>query len=179
MRQMNQEKILQALSRLGQLAHAEGLQLECCIYGGALMMLAYDSRAITKDVDAILHPRVPAFRLSEIVAKELDLPDDWLNDQVRTFLAPSEQLRELPIELPGLHLTAPTAGYLLAMKALACRTQLPGYTGDLDDLGFLIRKMNIHSVTEIQEWIDKYYPDDIIPPPQKETIRLLIEKIWS
>lgn len=176
---MDQNIVLKALTRLGQLAQDEGLQLECCIYGGALMMLAYDSRATTKDVDAIFRPRAPGLRLAAIVAKELDLPDDWLNDQVRTFLAPSEQLRNLPIELPGLQLTAPTAGYLLAMKALACRSQLPGYTGDLDDLRFLIRKMDIHSVSEIQDWIDKYYPDDIIPSPQKETLRLLIGEIWT
>jgi len=143
------------------------------------MMLAYEAREATKDVDAVVRPREPALRLSEKVAKEMGLPEYWLNDQVRTFLAPSEQLRKLPLDLPGLHLTAPSAGYLLAMKALACRTTLPGYEGDREDLKYLIRKMSIHSVEEIQKKIDTYYPDDVIPPPQKETLNLWINEVWA
>ncbi len=168
--------MLQALGLLGRLAQKEGMQLECCIYGGALMLLAYNARESTKDIDAVIRPREPALRLVQEVAREMDLPENWLNDQVRTFLAPTERHRRLPLDLPGLHLTAPTAGYLLSMKALACRTALPGYTGDLDDLRFLIRKMNIRSVDEIQGWIDQYYPDDVLPPAQRETLNLLIEE---
>ncbi|MCC5850009.1 MAG: hypothetical protein JJU29_18130 [Verrucomicrobia bacterium] len=143
------------------------------------MMLAYDSRSSTKDVDAVVRPREPALRLAKQVARELNLPQDWLNDQVRTFLAPAEQFREIPIDLPGLHLTAPTAGYLLAMKSLACRNMLPGYEGDIGDLKFLIRKMHIRSVEEIQKHIDRYYADDVMLPPHRETLRLLIEEIES
>jgi hypothetical protein len=179
MKNLDRSVLLQALRRLGELAGEEGLILECCIYGGALMMLAYDARANTRDVDAVVRPREPALRLVEKVALEMELPENWMNDQVRTFLAPSEDVRDLPIQVPGLHLTAPTAGYLLAMKALACRTSLPGYKGDVEDLRFLIRKMEIESVDEIQTWIDRYYPDDVIPAPQRETLRLLIEEVGS
>jgi hypothetical protein len=176
---MNSATIIKALERLGELAVGQGLQLECCIYGGALMMLAYDARAATKDVDAILRPREPALQLAKQVAEEMNLSENWLNDQVRTFLAPAERLRKLPIDVPGLILTAPTAGYLLAMKALACRTTLPGFESDLDDLRFLIRKMNIHSVEAIQHTIDEYYPDDVIPAAQQETLKELITEVWS
>jgi hypothetical protein len=177
MKELNRSVLLNALTRLGALAREEGLQLECCIYGGALMMLAYDARLSTKDVDAVLRPREDALRLAKTVADEIGLPQNWLNDQVRAFLAPSEDLRELPIEVPGLHLTSPTAGYLLAMKALSCRSMLPGYEGDLGDLRFLIQKMEIGSVDEIQAWIDRYYPDDVIPAAHRETLRLLIEEV--
>jgi hypothetical protein len=178
MKELNRSVLLEALTRLGKRAQNEGLLVECCIYGGALMMLAYDARLSTKDVDVVVRPREPALRLAKRVGKEMDLPDDWLNDQVRTFLAPSEQLRDLPIDIPGLHVTAPTAGYLLAMKALACRNSLPGYAGDMEDLRFLIRKMEIHAVKEIQEHIDAYYPDDVIPEAQKATLHLLIQEVW-
>ncbi len=176
---MDRRIVLEALRRLGKRAQDEGLLLECCIYDGALMMLAYDARTTTKDVDAVLRPRDPALRLAGQVGDELGLPHDWLNDQVRTFLAASEQLRQLPIDIPGLHVTAPTAGYLLAMKALACRNTLPGYDGDQEDLRFLIRKMDIHSVEEIQDHIDAYYPDDVIPAAHKATLHLLIRAVWA
>jgi hypothetical protein len=179
MKRLSRPLLLQALSRLGELACEEGLQLECCVYGGALMMLAFDARASTKDVDVVIRPREAALRLAHRVGVELGLPENWMNDQVRTFLAPTEQLRELPIEVPGLHLTAPTAGYLLAMKALACRNMLPGHAGDVEDLRFLIRKMDIRSVEEIQMWIDRFYPDDVIPAPQRETLYLLVREVWA
>lgn len=179
MKTMNKEVILAALSRLGELADAEGIQLECCIYGGALMMLAYDARISTKDVDAVIRPGETGLKLAERVGREMGLPENWLNDQVKLFLAPREELRELPLDMKGVHVTSPTAGYLLSMKALACRSALPGYEGDIEDLRFLIRKMEITSVEEIQEWIDRYYPDDVIPEPQRNTIEALIAELWS
>ena len=83
------------------------------------MLLAYDSRTITKDVDAVIRPSDAGIRLARAVSGEMDLPEDWLNDQVKMFVAPKEGLRELPLEVPGLAVTVPTASYLLAMKALA------------------------------------------------------------
>jgi len=43
----------------------------------------------------------------------------------------------------------------------------------------LIRKMEIHSVEEIQDCVDRYYPDDVLQPSHRETIRLLISRVWS
>ncbi len=151
--------------------------LEICLYGGALMMLAYDARSMTKDVDAVIRPAKEGFALAEQVGRELGLPSEWINDQVKMFTAPSEELREIPWEGPGIKLTAPTSGYLLAMKSLACRDPLPGYAGDLDDLRFLIRKMEIHSVDQIQAYIDKYYPDDVIRADHQALLQVLIEEV--
>jgi len=162
---------------MGELAIEEGVKLEMCIYGGAAMMLAYDTREITKDVDAVVRPSEVGFRLAKAVANEMGLPEDWLNDDVKQFIAPSEQTRVLPWETPGLALTAPTAGYLLAMKALACRQPLPGYEGDVDDLRFLIRKLELRTVASIQEHIDRYYPDDVITPEDAALLESLIEEV--
>jgi hypothetical protein len=170
------QTVMAALTRLGELADEDGFTLEVCLYGGALMMLVYNARTITKDIDAIIRPSLEGHQLAERVARELGLPEDWLNDRVRMFLAPAEQLRPIPWEGPGIKLTAPTASYLLAMKALACRNPLPGYEGDLDDLRFLIRKMNLKSVEEIQSHIDKYYPDDVITPEHELLLATLIEE---
>ncbi|MBT3191159.1 MAG: hypothetical protein HN341_01260 [Verrucomicrobia bacterium] len=166
--------LLRALSRMGELAVEAGLELELCIYGGALMMLAYDARAMTKDVDAVVRPSREGLALAKRVGRELGLPEEWLNDDVQMFVAPVEQIRSLPWEAPGIMLTAPTARYLLAMKALACRSPLPGYQGDVDDLRFLIHKLEIRSIDEIQNAIDKYYPDDVIAPEHVALLNNLI-----
>lgn len=168
--------LLRALTRMGALAQQEGAKLEVCIYGGAAMVLAYNAREMTKDVDAIIQPSELGWRLARKVGDELGLPEDWMNDDVRQFVAPTERTRILPWEAPGIALTAPTAGYLLAMKALACRQPLPGFQGDLDDLRFLIRKMDVKSVNEIQEYIDKYYPNDVIPADDAALLGKIIEE---
>lgn len=169
--------LTRALRRLGELAEEAGLELEICIYGGALMMLAYDARAMTKDVDAVIRPSREGLALAARVGRELGLPANWLNEDVKMFLAPAGQTRSLPWDQPGIMLTAPTASYLLAMKALACRAPLPGYQGDLDDLRFLIRKLSIRSVGEIQEIIDKYYPDDVLVPGHAALLETLLEEV--
>jgi hypothetical protein len=176
MKHINRELLIRALSRLGELAQEQGAKLEVCLYGGAVMMLAYNGRAITKDVDAVIQPSDLGQKLARRVGEELDLPERWINDDVKAFLAPSGQTHVLPWDGPGIALTAPTAGYLLAMKALACRQALPGHQGDLDDLRFLIQKIDIRSVEEIQNTIDKYYPDDVIPPEHSALLETLIKE---
>lgn len=179
MKQISKPVLLDALTRLGALAEQEGLRLEVCLYGGALMMLAYDAREITKDVDAILYPSREGLALAVKVGRELGLGDNWLNDQVKMFIAPKEQLRNIPWESPGLMLTAPTASYLLAMKALACRQPLPGYEGDVQDLRFLIQKLGISSVDEVQAHVDRYYPDDVITTEHRLLIEQAIREVRS
>lgn len=157
---MTKAQIFKALKRLGVLARQNDIELEMSIYGGCAMILAFDRRQITRDVDAIFHPIEAIRSLVKQVAEELSLPDNWLNDDVRQFLAPKESMRALPIEFDGIKITVPTASYLLAMKALAGRRALPGYKGDEEDLRFLIQKMGIRSVEEVQQHINRYYPDD-------------------
>lgn len=173
MKSLGKQEVLAALTRLGELAEEREIALDLCVYGGYAMMLAFDRRAITRDVDAVFHPTEKVLPLIKQVATEQRLPEDWLNDDVRQFLATKESLRELPIDLPGVRLTAPTAGYLLAMKALACRRALPGYKGDEGDLRFLIRRLEISSMEDLQDHIDKYYPDD----GPSESGRALLDKI--
>jgi hypothetical protein len=179
MRKMTTELIRRALSRMGELAVREGTKLEVCIYGGAVMMLAYHSRDMTKDVDAIIQPSALGWKLARRVGDELGLPEGWINDDVKMFVAPTERTRPLPWDAPGIALTAPTAGYLLAMKALACRQPLPGFQGDLDDLRFLVRKMGVTSVDEIQDYIDKYYPDDVISVENAVVLRSIVSEVTA
>ena len=168
--------LIRALTRMGELAQREGTKLEVCIYGGAVMMMAYDTRGITKDVDAVIQPSELGWKLVRQVGEELGMPEDWMNDDVRQFVAPAEQTRVLPWDAPGIALTAPTAGYLLAMKALACRQPLPGFQGDFDDLRFLVRKIGVTSVSDIQDHIDKYYPDDVITKEDAVVLKSIIEE---
>ena len=176
LKEFTKEQVLAALKRLGELAKEKSIQLNLCIYGGCAMMLAYDRKRITRDVDAVIQPLSKIQPIVRIVAQEQGLPEDWINDEVKQFLGTRQSIRELPIELPGLQITVPTAGYLLAMKAMACRRALPGYKGDEEDLRFLIRKLEIVKIAQIQAWIDKYYPDDVPSKANQAFLKNLIKE---
>ena len=161
---LTKTRITRALRRLGELAHGEGLTLEVSLYGGAVFTLVYGSRDATKDVDAVVRPSAAAGRLAAAVAAEQSLPDDWLNSQVKQFLAPKEEKRRLPGEAfgPGLRVSVPTAAYLLALKLRACRPPLPGYPGDEADIRFLLKKIRPRSLATVEETFEKFFPGDTL-----------------
>jgi len=170
---LTRARITQALRRLGELAHEQQVTLEVSLYGGAVFTLVYGSRDATKDVDAVVRQSEIAQKLALKVAQELDLPEDWLNDQVKLFLAEKEQKRRLrDVDFgPGLRVSVPTAAYLLAMKLRACRPPLPGYPGDYGDIRFLVQKMGIASVEAAEAIHEKFFPHDVLSETAKEVVR--------
>jgi hypothetical protein len=159
---LNKRRITAALLRLGELAVENGSILEVSLYGGAVFTLVYGSRDSTKDIDAIVHPSALSRRLALQVAREQALPEDWLNDDVRFFLAVKEAKQSLNASAfgPGLQVSVPTAAYLLAMKLRACRSPLPGYSGDYGDIAFLLAKMEIPSLAEAESVFSAFFPRD-------------------
>lgn len=189
---MDKRTIISALDRLGRLAAAEGLTLEIAIYGGVAMMLLFDSRSVTKDIDAVCRPKADAVRLADKVAKELGLHDGWIEDGVRLFLSNEPASRaamkpclSLPPELgknPGLRIVLPTPRYLIAMKARALRPRLPGVEGDWHDLETLLRHEKIRTTDEVDEIIEEYFPDYSLAdkgPLATAQVAELIAKILS
>ena len=186
---MNKSTIYQALRRLGELAESEGLILEITIYGGVAMMLNFDSRVVTKDVDAILRPHEEGVRLAERVGRELGLSEGWLEDNVRLFLSNELVEREsriaplaLPKELknlPGLRFTVPSPRYLIAMKSRSLRRSLPGVEGDRDDLIVLFRHENIRSADTVEEILEAYFLDYLLDDRARHTVETLITRAHS
>ena len=171
--------ILAGLNELGRLAAAESVTLEIALYGGAVMMLAYDARPATKDVDAIIRPPAIAKRLAARVAARFGWSDDWINDDVRQFVSGTETKLawDLPgIDHPSLKLSRPTARYLLAMKVMACRRPLPGHPGDEADIAFLVRKMAITKLAAIEAIVNEYFPDTVLPAATVLTLENILAR---
>jgi hypothetical protein len=182
MKLLTKAEIESALIRLSELAAAEGIRLEMTLYGGALMLLAYDARDVTKDVDAIVYPPAVARRLAAKVAAERGLHESWLNDDVKQFVSPSERKNEftlLNVDRAGLHITRPTAKYLLAMKVMASRKPMPGYAGDYGDIEILLRITKIRTIEEVQKVIDAFFPDTVLPLPVQLTLTEFLENIHA
>jgi len=175
---LTKTRIIQALRRLGELAQAEKLVLEISLYGGAVFALVYGSREATKDVDAIVRPSAAAQRLVRTVAREQALPDDWLNDHVRQFIAAREEKNRWPGEEfgPGLRLSVPTAAYLLALKLQACRPRLPGYLGDEADIRFLLKKIRPKSVEAVEQISERFFPGDGLTGRARRLVEQILEE---
>lgn len=169
---LDKDHLTQALRRLGELALAEGTELELSLYGGAVFTLVYGSRDSTKDIDALIRPTDLGRRLARQVAREQGLPEDWINADVAQFLSEQEAKRPLPAETfgPGISVTVPTAAYLLALKLRACRPALPGYPGDEPDIRFLLGKIKPASPTEVEALFGRFFPHDVLSEQAEDII---------
>ena len=167
---LSREDILNNLRRLGELLQTQGLQGEIMLTGGAAMCLVHSARDMTKDVDALYEPKSEINRLVAQIAKERDLPADWLNDGVKGFVtqgAPAEDF----MAFDGLKITTVTPEYLLAMKLMSARFGEKDY----EDIHFLLGKLNITTMEEASEILLSFYPVERVLPKT----RYLLEEYFA
>lgn len=113
----SRSEIETGLRRLGELAQAKGLHIQLTLVGGAVMVLRFDARPSTRDVDAvILLPREARLvrELAKQVAEEQDWNEDWLNDGAKGYLVGISE-GPLLFQSPGIEARAPSMEQLLAM----------------------------------------------------------------
>ena len=152
-------EIIHALVALDAECAKRGIAGEICIYGGAGMVLVFDARQSTRDVDAVFRPKAEIRTAAEAVAAELGLPLDWLNDGVKGFLSESEETRRISIpELEALQNLPPE--YLLAMKCMAARSD--DSSMDKEDVVFLFRRLGIRSEEQALEIVEQFFPKERI-----------------
>ena len=94
------------------------------------MVLAFQARQATKDVDAIFAPTGAVRQAARLVADQLDLPQDWLNDAAKGFASEKGNFEPLTgFTFENLRIQTPTAEYLLAMKVMAARVAIGDVRG--------------------------------------------------
>jgi hypothetical protein len=125
MKLLSRTAILEALEALARELERMGIQTreEIVVAGGAALVLIYNAREATRDVDAFSVVTAGSAILREAahrVAAHLGLPEDWLNDGAKGYLhglLPGEVL----FERPSLLVRALAPRQLLAMKLSAWR----------------------------------------------------------
>lgn len=135
---LTREEIVEALERLGELAQAQGQHIELVAVGGAVMVLAYNARQATHDIDvAILSPREARIvrDLAKKVAAERGWADDWLNDGAKGYLV-GISAGAVIFSATGIEVRAPTVEQLLAMKLSAWRDDI-----DISDARRLLQEI--------------------------------------
>ena len=119
-------EIEEGLKRLGELAQARGIHIQLTLVGGAVMVLRFNARSSTRDIDAvILEPREARLvrELAKSVAEEFDWTEDWLNDGAKGYLVGISN-GPIVFQAPGIEARTPSLEQLLAMKLSAWRDDI-------------------------------------------------------
>jgi hypothetical protein len=159
---------VEALQALGDELSRQGVRGQIFIVGGAAMALAYSTRRVTKDIDAVFEPKELIYEAAARIAGELGLPDDWLNDAAKGFM-PGEDDDARPIpDVRGIEITTASPRYLLAMKLLAMRIG-----EDDEDIEVLLRECDVHNADQALDILQRMYPHR--EPPAKA--RFFLEEL--
>jgi Nucleotidyltransferase of unknown function (DUF6036) len=169
-KRFSRAEIIKALQALGDELSNRGVRGQIFIVGGAAMALAYSTRRVTKDIDAVFEPKSSIYEAAAKVAEELGLPEDWLNDAAKGFMPGEDHdARPLP-DIEGIEITTASPQYLLAMKLMAMR-----FGEDNEDIEVLIKECELGSAREVLELLERLYPSR---EPLPKT-RFFLEELFS
>lgn len=135
---LSRDDIQRALIALADELAELGTRCEIAIVGGAAVVLLYEARPSTKDVDAFLLSATEPATLREAArrtALALGLPEDWLNDAAKGYVH-GISLGEVVLDRPTLVVRALAPHQLLAMKLSAWRDDV-----DIEDARLLLSKL--------------------------------------
>lgn len=149
---------------------------EIVLFGGAAMVLAFNARISTKDVDAVFEPKDLVYQAAAWVSQELGAPDGWLNDAVKGFLS-DKGASTLLLDLPNLKVYAGTPEYLLAMKCMSMR--IGKDETDIKDITFLMRHLELHDAAAVLKIVEHFYPYKLIQPKTRFAIEELCQNIGA
>ena len=167
-----------ALMRLGELLRERRVAGEIAVFGGAAIVLGFDFRAATQDVDTMItqgHGQV--VKAQQEVGAELGLPPNWLNEQGTSYLSRHNDFRlfkTYPSEGQfGLRVLMAIPQYLLAMRLLSLRQ----YGHDVQDIVQLARQLGCTTVEDLLHLVKHYYPDEQVLPEKIAEIRSIARQI--
>lgn len=175
---ISRQDMLAIFEKMGEACREDGAYYEIAIYGGSALMLAFDYRQATCDIDF-----VPVSGASDKIAgiadraaASLGLPANLLRDDVRIFVSDAAQYEmfgEFPKGGGNLRVFSATPEYILAMKILAMRSSME--TGDMRDIWELADTCDIVDSGSAIRVLEKFYPGQDMPVRN----RLILEDIFE
>lgn len=169
-RLLDRERLRQAFDLLAAKLARRRVVGELHVFGGAAMVLVYDERAATRDVDALFRPDGPVLKAAHEVAEELTLPKSWLNDQASSYVS-GRAGRGTPVyDHPNLRVLTTPPEHLLAMKVRAARA-----ARDAEDLRLLLASLDVGTVEDVTRIVERYFPGE----PLSDRSRQLVEDLLA
>jgi hypothetical protein len=177
---LSRDEIIGALGRLNDYLAEAGVIGELCLFGGTAMVIAFNARISTRDVDAIFVPSTLIRELAAKVGEERGLAEGWLNDGVKGFQSEKHEVTQDSVpQFSHLRVYRPSASYLLAMKCLASRATGDGTAGDKDDIILLIKHLGFKTTDEVIDNLTRFYPANRILPKTQFMIHEVISTLNS
>jgi Nucleotidyltransferase of unknown function (DUF6036) len=166
---LNADAILRAFTALSEELERRNEHGRIVVVGGAALVLLFEARESTKDVDAyFVRPEASVIRdAAATVAARLELPNDWLNDAAKAYLVVTT-LGAVLYQSPHLEIRAATTAQLLAMKLAAWRDAI-----DRSDAKLLLSEMD-GSASEIWSLVQRY-----VPPHLLDKASYAFEDLWE
>ena len=166
---LDRDALQRAFSALAERLGQRRVVGEVHVFGGAAMVLAFDARAATRDVDALFEPDTQVLDAARDVARELGLPASWLNNQASSYVS-GRAGRGTPVfDHPNLRVMMTPPEHLLAMKVRAARA-----VRDVDDIRLLLDSLGVHDIATVEGIVAKYFADE----PLSERSRMLLEDLF-
>lgn len=163
---MPKSDMLAMFRRIGEICRQRNAYFEVAIYGGSALMLQFDYRQSTVDIDY-----VPIFGASERIeeianqaARDLGLQQDILRDDVSIFISDYAKYKpygEFPKGHGNFRVFLATPEYIFSMKMLSMRNVME--TQDLRDAWELADVCGISTIEAAENLLSKFYPGKVLP----------------
>lgn len=156
-RLLGRDEAISLLQEVGKILTSKGAEATIYVVDGIAMALEYDSRRITRDVDAQIRNDTGHFwEAVSQVAHRHGLDPEWLNTSAVAFMSNEPDTATTDINLPGLRVSVASARHLIAMKLRSLRAR------DMDDLEVLFRSEGISSPEEAAAIHDELFGESNI-----------------
>ncbi len=170
-RLLSRDDIETSFRRLGELAQADGENLQFVVLGGTAMVLGFDARPSTKDVDfaPLMATNITILRrLAEQVGGELGWDESWMNDAAKGYL--HGPLSLIPVyNAFGIEVFRPVTEQLLAMKLAAWRDDV-----DIADAELLMGQLAATTMDEVWARIHEF-----VIPDSELKVKYALEDLWN
>jgi hypothetical protein len=167
---LNRDEIESALAELADQLNARNVKAKIYLVGGAVMLLAFDARFTTGDIDGAIHPTDDVLAVAAEIGERRGLGAEWLNNSASQFIPVFKEPNWQPIfKLGNVEIVAADERSMLAMKMRAGRG-----SRDRPDINFLVQRCGVTTVAEALDLYDEYFPEDPLPD---RTLPLLDEAI--
>jgi hypothetical protein len=165
--------VIRAFDAMGRYLRERGALGEIAVYGGSAILLQFDWRKSSEDVDAVVLDGAKEGLVKEAVehaAAALGLPRDWLNNWVGMYTSPDEPphyfqpLGTYPAgETPGLRVIVAKPEYLCAMKLKALERETPD-NRDFEDAAALGLDLGVRTAEDLKALYRSFFPDEPLGP---------------
>ena len=159
-----------ALQKLSGLAVQSSIVLELALCHGAVVIVAY---RVDHGQRGAVRPNDIAVYLADAVREELQMREDWFDQDIAIFITEAAANHTLDEEefAPGLVISVNGSARALAQKLHLLREPLPPEATDVRDAEFLLSKISVSNPGQIKYIYARAFPDTPISDHAQELIQ--------